>query len=84
VGNYIRNPEPYKIYLVAMVRYWRHSGFQVYVGPRIQPGEVEATENLARYIILAPFSQGRMTYLETRNRSISESYMLPVEPSGKC
>ena len=73
MGNYIRNPEPYKIYLVAMVRYWRHSGFQVYVGPRIQPGEVEATENLARYIILAPFSQGRMTYLETRNRSISES-----------
>ena len=42
--------------LVAMLRSWRHSGFQVYVGPRIQFGEEEATENLARYIIRASFS----------------------------
>ena len=30
-------------------------------GPRIQPGEEEAIENLAHYIILASFSQERMT-----------------------
>ena len=29
---------------------WRHSGFNVFCGPRIQPGDEEAMENLARYI----------------------------------
>ncbi|MFO8089346.1 MAG: hypothetical protein R6U13_05880 [Desulfatiglandaceae bacterium] len=29
---------------------WRHSGFNVFCGHRIQPGQEEAMENLARYI----------------------------------
>jgi hypothetical protein len=37
--------------LVLMLGSWRHSGFQVFVGPRILPGEEEAMEKLARYII---------------------------------
>jgi hypothetical protein len=49
--------------LIVLIRSWRHSGFQVYGGPRILPDEEEATENLARYIIRASFSQERMTYL---------------------
>jgi hypothetical protein len=49
--------------LVNMLMGWRHSGFNVFCGPRIQPGEEEAIENLARYIIRASFSQERMTYL---------------------
>src|SRR4030042_1371924 len=56
-----------------MLRSWRHSGFQVYVGPRIQPGEEEATENLARYIIRASFLQERMTYLSEESKVIYES-----------
>ena len=32
--------------LIALIRSWRHSGFQVCVGARIQPGEEDATENL--------------------------------------
>ncbi len=48
--------------LVNMLMSWRHSGFNVFCGPRIQPGEEEAMENLARYIIRASFSQERMTY----------------------
>jgi len=59
--------------LIALIRTWRHSGFQVYVGPRIQPGEEEATENLARYIIQASFSQERMTYLPEESKVIYES-----------
>jgi hypothetical protein len=35
--------------LVNMLMSWRHSGFNVFCGPRIQPGEEEAMENLARY-----------------------------------
>jgi len=34
--------------LVGMLMSWRHSGFNVFCGPRIQPGEEEAMENLDR------------------------------------
>ena len=42
--------------LIDMLINWRHSGFNVFCGPRIQPGDEEAMENLARYIIRASFS----------------------------
>jgi len=48
--------------LINMLMSWRHSGFNVFCGPRIQPGEEKAMENLARYVIRASFSQERMTY----------------------
>jgi hypothetical protein len=41
---------------------WRHTGFNVYVGPRILPWHSRSMENLARYIIQASFSQERITY----------------------
>ena len=43
--------------LVHMMMPWRRSGFNVSCGPRIQPGDEQAMENLARYIIRASFSQ---------------------------
>lgn len=43
--------------LVNMPLSWRHSGFNVFCGPRIHPREKDAMENLARYIIRASFSQ---------------------------
>ena len=59
--------------LMALIRSWSYSGFQVYVGPRISPAEEEATENLARYIIRAPLSQERMTYLPEESKVIYKS-----------
>ncbi len=59
--------------LVDMLMTWRHSGFNVFSGPRIQPGEEEAIENLARYIIRASFSQERMTYIPEQSRIIYQS-----------
>jgi hypothetical protein len=59
--------------LVLMLRSWRHSGFQVFVGSRILPREEEAMEKLARYIIRASFSQERMTYLPEESRVIYQS-----------
>jgi Putative transposase len=50
--------------LVRMLISWRHSGFNVFSGPRIYPREETATESLARYIIRAFFSQERMSYVE--------------------
>jgi hypothetical protein len=46
----------------AMLSTWRHSGFNVFCGNRIQPKEKEAMETLARYIIRASFSQERRQY----------------------
>jgi hypothetical protein len=54
--------------LIDMMMSWRHSGFNVYCGPRIQPGEEEAIEKLAWYIIGASFSQGRMTYIPEESK----------------
>ena len=42
---------------------WHHSGFSVYCGKTIWPGDEEGLENLARYIIRASFSEERITYI---------------------
>ncbi len=59
--------------LVDMLMSWRHSGFNVFCGPRIQPGDDQAMENLARYIIRASFSQERMTYIAEESKVIYQS-----------
>jgi len=59
--------------LVDMLMKWRHSGFNVFCGPRIQPGDEEAMENLARYIIRASFSQERMTYISEESKVVYKS-----------
>ncbi|MBC8387689.1 MAG: transposase [Actinobacteria bacterium] len=48
--------------VVELIFSWRHSGFGVYCGKRINPKGARSTENLARYIIRASFSQERMKY----------------------
>jgi hypothetical protein len=42
---------------------WRHSGFNVYIGDRIEPDDKAGLGNLARYIIRACFSQERLVYI---------------------
>ena len=59
--------------LVDMVMKWRHSGFNVFCGDRIQPGDEKAMENLARYIVRASFSQERMTYVRDESKVIYQS-----------
>ncbi len=51
----------------------RHSGFNVFCGPRIQPGDEEAMENLARYIVRASFSQERMSYISEESKVVYQS-----------
>ena len=48
--------------VVELIHSWAHSGFGVYCGKRICPSDRRSTENLARYIIRASFSQERMKY----------------------
>ena len=59
--------------LVDMLMKWRHSGFNVFCGPRILPGEEKAMENLARYIVRASFSQERMTYVPEEAKVVYKS-----------
>jgi hypothetical protein len=59
--------------LISLLRSWWHSGFQVYVGPKVLPGEEEAIEHLVRYLIRASFSQERMVYLPEESKVIYES-----------
>lgn len=42
--------------VIELISSWRHTGFGVYCGKRINPKEERPTENLARYIIRASFS----------------------------
>jgi hypothetical protein len=55
---------------IALMGPWRHTGFNVYVGPRILPWHSQSMENLARYIIRASFSQDRMSY----DREVAEVF----------
>lgn len=48
--------------MISLLDKWRHTGFNVFSGPRILPRHEKSMENLARYIIRASFSQKRMTY----------------------
>jgi hypothetical protein len=59
--------------LVSMLQSWHHSGFNVFCGPRIQAGDQQAMENLARYIIRASFSQERMSYVLEEAKVIYQS-----------
>jgi hypothetical protein len=49
--------------IVGIMDRWRHSGFNVYCGPRIPPREKKSLERLAAYLIRSSFSQERMEYL---------------------
>ena len=59
--------------LVTLRKTWRHSGFNVFCGPRIQPGDEQAMENLARYIVRASFSKERMTYVREESQVTYQS-----------
>lgn len=53
--------------LIALMDKWQQTGFNVFVGQRILPGDEAAMENLARYIIRAPFSQERMSCIPAKD-----------------
>ncbi len=68
--------------MIKLLDKWRHTGFNVYCGPRILPRNEKSMENLACYIIRASFSQERMTYhretgqVEYRSKDGKETKML--------
>jgi hypothetical protein len=58
---------------IKLILSWRHSDFNLHCGTRIQPGDEEAMENTARYIIRASFSHERMTCFTDISKVIYQS-----------
>ena len=59
--------------LIEKLENWQHSGFHVFCGEPIEPGNESSMENLARYIIRASLSQERMTYIEDEGKVIYQA-----------
>ena len=49
--------------LIRMMEGWRHSGFNVYAGPRIHPRQKRSLENLAAYLTRAQRLRSRSLLL---------------------
>ena len=62
---------------------WHHSGFNVYCGPAIRPGDKTGMENLARYIIRAAFSQERMRYIPATASADGEAKVIYQSKDGR-
>lgn len=55
--------------LSASMLAWRHSGFSVHNGVRVRDSDVEGRKKLARYMLRAPLSLEKMTYLTESARA---------------
>jgi len=65
---------------MELIRSWRHSGFDVFVGQPIASDDRRALEHVARYLLRAPVSLERMRYDPTDARVSMQP--LPGEQGG--
>jgi hypothetical protein len=56
VFRFLREKELPSAERMQLIRSWRYSGFGVHVGEAIGPGERQALEHVARYLLRAPVS----------------------------
>jgi len=50
-------------FIIQNMMNWQHSGFNIYCGQAVSPFDNESVERLSQYIVRAPLSQERMTYI---------------------
>jgi hypothetical protein len=62
---------------VKLMRSWAHSGFNVNASVRIGPTDAAGRENLARYLIRAPFSMNKIRYDHAAQSVIYKTKMVP-------
>ncbi len=62
VFRFLRERELLNSERMDLIRSWRHSGFDVFVGEPIAPDDRRALEHVARYLLRAPVSLERMRY----------------------
>lgn len=63
VFNMLQKEGKINSFIIDNMSNWQHSGFNIYCGQRVSPFDDESLERLAQYIIRAPISQERMTYI---------------------
>ncbi len=61
--------------LSASLLAWRHSGFSVHNGVRVPAGDIEGRKKLAQYMLRAPLSLEKMTYLPDAGMVVYRSHM---------
>ena len=61
--------------LSASLLAWRHSGFSVHNGVRVPAGDIEDRKKLAQYMLRAPLSLEKMTYLPDAGMVVYRSHM---------
>jgi hypothetical protein len=62
VFRFLRERELLSTERMALIRSWRHSGFDVYVGEPVAETDRQRLEHLARYLLRAPISLERLWY----------------------
>ncbi|MFC1529694.1 transposase zinc-binding domain-containing protein [Gemmatimonadota bacterium] len=62
VFRFLRERELLSTERIDLIRSWRHSGFDVYVGEPVAPDDQRTLEHVARYLLRAPVSLERMRY----------------------
>jgi len=62
VFRFLRERELLSTERIDLIRSWRHSGFDVFVGEPIAPDDQRTLEHVARYLLRAPVSLERMRY----------------------
>ena len=62
VFRFLRERELLSAERMQLIRSWRHSGFDVFVGEPIAPDDRRALEHVARYLLRAPVSLERLWY----------------------
>ena len=68
--------------LIENMMNWHNSGFNVYCGESIQPENQEGIERLAQYVVRAPISQERMTYIPKHESPDGVAYVIYESKSG--
>ncbi len=61
--------------LSASMLGWRHSGFSVHNGVRVRSNDAEGRKKLAQYMLRAPFSLEKLTYLPETEMVMYRSHM---------
>lgn len=69
VFDMLRKEKALNISVIFNMNTWTHSGFNIYCGHAVTPLDAEGLEKLAQYIVRAPFSQERMTYISENESS---------------
>lgn len=70
-------------FIIENMMQWHHSGFNVYCGKTLWPGNEEGLENLARYVIRASFSSERMTYIPASETKTGTAKVIYESKDGR-